>query len=109
MQRLDSLEIKTIDGWYNIYNNLVKQNSMFIYGEKSDIVKNILKKRKMKKTVRKRKNGKDKPKDSILSNWTKRWIKAILMFLVAVIIVLSFPYFDKADMPERFLQKFVIF
>ena len=44
------------------------------------------------------KNGsnKDKPKDSILSNWTKRWIKAIVMFLVAVISVLSFPYFDKA-------------
>ncbi|MGD0576560.1 MAG: DNA translocase FtsK 4TM domain-containing protein [Candidatus Staskawiczbacteria bacterium] len=42
------------------------------------------------------KNGKDKPKDSILSNWTKRWIKAIVMFLVAVVAVLSFPYFDKA-------------
>jgi hypothetical protein len=42
-------------------------------------------------------NGKDdKKKDSILSNWTKRWIKATLLFLVAVIIVLSFPYFNKA-------------
>jgi len=42
------------------------------------------------------KNGKDKPKDSILSNWTKRWIKATIMFLVVIISVLSFPYFDKA-------------
>ena len=38
----------------------------------------------------------DKPKDTILSSWTKRWIKAILLFLVAIIIVLSFPYFNKA-------------
>jgi len=44
-----------------------------------------------------RKNGKDKPvKDSIFSNWVKRWIKATLLFLVAVIIVLSFPYFNMA-------------
>jgi DNA segregation ATPase FtsK/SpoIIIE, S-DNA-T family len=45
-------------------------------------------------------NGKnsqdDKKKDSILSNWTKRWIKATLLFLIAIIIVLSFPYFNKA-------------
>ncbi|MCX6718683.1 MAG: DNA translocase FtsK [Candidatus Staskawiczbacteria bacterium] len=42
-------------------------------------------------------NGKDeKVKNSLLSNWTKRWIKATLLFLVAVIVVLSFPYFDKA-------------
>lgn len=34
--------------------------------------------------------------DSILSSWTKRWIKAILLFLVAIIIVLSFPAFNKA-------------
>jgi len=40
--------------------------------------------------------GKENQKDSLLSNWTKRWIKAILLFLVAVIVVLSFPYFDKA-------------
>jgi S-DNA-T family DNA segregation ATPase FtsK/SpoIIIE len=39
---------------------------------------------------------KDNPKPSILSSWTKRWIKATLMFLVAVIIVLSFPFFNKA-------------
>jgi S-DNA-T family DNA segregation ATPase FtsK/SpoIIIE len=46
------------------------------------------------------KNGKsirdEKIKNSILSNWVKRWIKAILMFLVAIISILSFPYFDKA-------------
>ncbi len=42
------------------------------------------------------KNGKEKPKDSILSSWTKRWIKAILLFLVALIVVLSFPSFNKA-------------
>jgi S-DNA-T family DNA segregation ATPase FtsK/SpoIIIE len=43
------------------------------------------------------KNGKDeKPKDTILSNWAKRWIKAILLFLTAIITILSFPYFNKA-------------
>ncbi len=41
-------------------------------------------------------NDKDRPKDTILSSWTKRWIKAILLFLVSIIIVLSFPYFNKA-------------
>jgi S-DNA-T family DNA segregation ATPase FtsK/SpoIIIE len=40
--------------------------------------------------------GKEKPKDYILSSWTKRWIKAILMFLLAIIVILSFPYFNKA-------------
>ena len=40
-------------------------------------------------------------KDSILSSWTKRWIKAILMFLFAIIVVLSFPYFDKAGVAGR--------
>ncbi len=44
----------------------------------------------------KEKNGEKKPKDSILSSWTKRWIKAILLFLVAIITVLSFPSFNKA-------------
>jgi DNA segregation ATPase FtsK/SpoIIIE, S-DNA-T family len=45
---------------------------------------------------------KGKPKDSILSSWTKRWIKAILLFLVAVIVVLSFPFFNKAGSVGRF-------
>jgi len=38
----------------------------------------------------------EKIKPPLLSNWTKRWIKAILMFLFAIIIVLSFPSFNKA-------------
>jgi DNA segregation ATPase FtsK/SpoIIIE, S-DNA-T family len=42
------------------------------------------------------KNGKEKPKEYLLSSWTRRWIKAILLFLVAIIVVLSFPYFNKA-------------
>jgi len=49
-----------------------------------------------KKNNKNGRNGKDKPKDSILSNWTKKWIKAILMFVSAIIVILSFPYFDKA-------------
>ncbi len=55
-------------------------------------------KKEEEKIDKKAKNGsaKDQPKESILSNWTKRWIKAILMWLVAAITVLSFPYFDKA-------------
>ena len=59
----------------------------------------MAKKEKEEEKIEKKRNGKnnkDKPKDSILSNWTKKWIKAIVMFLVAVISVLSFPYFDKA-------------
>ena len=51
------------------------------------------------------KNGKDKPKESILSNWVKRWIKALLMFLVAIIAVLSFPYFDKAGYAGELFTK----
>lgn len=50
--------------------------------------------RKSKKGFKKNIKDKDikkKPKESLLSSWTKRWIKAILMFLVAIIIVLSFP------------------
>ena len=38
----------------------------------------------------------EKIKNSLLSNWVKRWIKAIAMFLVTIISILSFPYFDKA-------------
>lgn len=51
------------------------------------------------------KNSKDKPKDTILSSWTRRWIKAILMFLVAIIIVLSFPYFNKAGYAGQIFVK----
>ena len=57
-------------------------------------------KKEDKKNIKNGKNGKNgkegKVKDSVLSSWTKRWIKAILLFLVAIIVVLSFPYFNKA-------------
>lgn len=56
-------------------------------------------KRGRKKGNGDQKNGKNMPekkKESLLSSWTKRWIKAILMFLVAVIIILAFPFFNKA-------------
>ena len=43
-----------------------------------------------------RKVKEEKIVNPLLSNWVKRWIKAVIMFLVAVISVLSFPYFDKA-------------
>jgi len=51
-------------------------------------------------------NGKEKPKDSILSNWAKRWIRAIVVFLVAIIVVLSFPNFDRAGYAGELLAKF---
>ena len=55
-------------------------------------------------------NGKEeKKKDSLLTPWTKRWIKAILMFLVAVVVGLSF--FDKAGTAGRIfinVSKFLI-
>jgi len=51
------------------------------------------------------KNEKEKLKDSVLSSWAKRWIKAILLFLVAIIIVLSFPYFNKAGYAGQIFAK----
>ena len=54
-------------------------------------------------------NDKDKPKDSLLTSWTKRWIKAILMFLLAIIVVLSFPFFDKAGYAGRLFVKTSLF
>ncbi len=54
-------------------------------------------------------NGKtkkeEKKKDSLLSSWAKRWIKAILMFLVAIIVVLSFPFLDKAGSAGRIFAR----
>lgn len=73
---------------YEWYNKIIIYNKMVAKKDKEDYKKG-----------KKGKNGKDKnekQKNSILSNWTKRWIKATLLFLVAVIIVLSFPYFNKA-------------
>jgi S-DNA-T family DNA segregation ATPase FtsK/SpoIIIE len=56
-------------------------------------------------------NGKEKAKDSLLSNWTKRWIKATLMFLVAVIAVLAYPNppFDKAGYAGELYTKIADF
>ncbi len=45
---------------------------------------------------KKNKNGNETVKPSLLTNWVKRWIKAIVMFLATTIIILSFPFFDKA-------------
>ncbi len=56
--------------------------------------KNNKKNKNIKENKAKKRDEKIKP--SLLSNWTKRWIKAILMFLLAIIIVLSFPSFNKA-------------
>ncbi len=53
----------------------------------------------------KEKNNKDKPTETILSNWTKRWIKAIVLFLFAIIIVLSFPNFNKAGYAGEIFAK----
>src|SRR3989344_5640494 len=61
---------------------------------------------------RNNKNGrgeKDKPKDTILSSWAKRWIKAILMFLFAIIIVLAFPNFNKAGYGGQIFAKVCTF
>jgi len=52
------------------------------------------------------KNGKDeKQKPMLFTSWTKRWIKAILMFLLVLISVLSFPLFDKAGSAGRLFVK----
>ena len=44
----------------------------------------------------KEKSNKEKVIDSVLSSFARRWIKATLMFLLTIIALLSFPYFDKA-------------
>ncbi|MBI1866329.1 MAG: DUF87 domain-containing protein, partial [Candidatus Staskawiczbacteria bacterium] len=52
---------------------------------------------------------KEKKVNPVLSSWTKRWIKAILMFLVAMIISLSF--WDKAGTTGKIfinVSKFLI-
>ncbi len=60
---------------------------------------------------RKENNSKIKEKklNPVLSSWTKRWIKAILMFLVAVVVGLSF--WDKAGTAGRIfinVSKFLV-
>ncbi len=52
---------------------------------------------------------KEKRSNPVLSSWTKRWIKAILMFLVAMIVSLSF--WDKAGTAGRIfinISKFLV-
>ncbi|MEK6913619.1 MAG: DNA translocase FtsK 4TM domain-containing protein, partial [Nanoarchaeota archaeon] len=52
---------------------------------------------------------KEKKINPILSSWTKRWIKAILMFLVAVVVGLSF--WNKAGVSGRIfinVSKFLV-
>jgi S-DNA-T family DNA segregation ATPase FtsK/SpoIIIE len=58
---------------------------------------------KNEKNVREKKEKDVKPKDSLLSSQTRRWIKATLLFLAAVIVILSFPYFDKAGAAGEWL------
>ena len=47
----------------------------------------------------------EKIKPPLLSSWVKRWIKATLMFLVAIIICLSFPFFNKAGYTGELFYK----
>ncbi len=47
--------------------------------------------------------------ESLLTSWTKRWIRAILMFLLTIVVVLSFPFFDKAGSAGRLFVKISIF
>ena len=69
--------------------------------------------KKTKSASGRRENGKGEKearlKDSVLSSWTKRWIKAILLFLVAIIVVLSFPSFGKAGYAGQILADVCIF
>ena len=57
---------------------------------------------KREKTVFSQKNGADKKKEYILTLWTKKWIKAILLFVAAIIVVLSF--IGKAGGAGQFLN-----
>jgi DNA segregation ATPase FtsK/SpoIIIE, S-DNA-T family len=61
--------------------------------------------KKEEKEKKNSKKGEEKQKDPILSSWTKRWIKAILMFLLAIIVVLSFPNFNKAGSAGQLFAK----
>ena len=50
-------------------------------------------------------NDRDKKKDSLLSSWARRWIRAIILFLIAVIVILSFPNFNKAGYAGQIFAK----
>lgn len=66
-------------------------------------------KKEVQKSSKNSKNGKEKPNDYLLSSWTRRWIKAILLFLVAIIVILSFPYFGKAGYAGEFFATACVF
>ncbi len=61
----------------------------------------MAKKEKEQKPEKNGKNGKEKKKDFLLTSWTKKWIKAIVMFLLGTIIALSF--LDKAGVAGEWL------
>src|SRR3989344_1518186 len=62
---------------------------------------------KKDKIQRDPKIGKEKKKEYILTLWTKKWIKAVLLFLVATIITLAF--FRKAGDAGALLMKASLF
>lgn len=67
------------------------------------------KKNRLKNKDVKGENSGQRIKPPILSFWVKRWIKAILMFLAAIIIVLSFPFFNKAGYTGEIFYKIANF
>lgn len=56
----------------------------------------MAKNRKNKNNYKNGKRGNEKIKPPLLSSWVKRWIKATTMFVLAIIFVLAFPFFNKA-------------
>lgn len=65
----------------------------------------MAKKDKEEKKFSKNKDAKLKP--SLLSSWTKRWIKAVLMFLVSLVVVLSF--WNRAGNAGKIFMKLSVF
>jgi S-DNA-T family DNA segregation ATPase FtsK/SpoIIIE len=65
----------------------------------------MAKREKDEKIDKKRNTKEGAVKPSLLSNWVKRWIKAIIMFVLTIIVVLSFPYFDKAGYAGKIFIK----
>jgi len=69
----------------------------------------MVKRKEEKNKKRKKRNNEEKIGQPILTNWTKRWIRAILLFLMAVIVILSFPYFNKAGYAGEIFSRIGIF
>lgn len=69
------------------------------------MAKNKNKEKEEKKNLKGKEKVKEKEKvpNSILSPWAKRWIKAIIMFLITIVLGLSF--FDKAGVAGRIFMK----